>query len=98
MDTLHYIRINCMFGYKFLVIDTEQRLWLKALSTRNISYKVITTRAKDKCPYIVMIIRISRRDKVFLPDIALRVEDNMSLTGYNNYPDFRNKLLNELSK
>ncbi len=93
-----YIHVKSMIGYKFMVVDVEERVWCKVLNDLNIRWKGCGWFHKMREKYIIQIIRIPKKDKERLTEVYMKVKDTLDLMGYNDYDDMMEEVFSKFDK
>lgn len=87
-----FFELKSTFYYKFVVADSDENLWSKLLRDKGIKFKILYTGHKEGWSYHCRIIRIKKKDKGLIPEIAQKVNDTFLMMGFKDYPEFRNML------
>lgn len=92
MDNNLFFEIDSNLSYEFAAADTEQRIWSKTLKEFGIKFKVLKIARKSGWEYSCVIIRVSKKDKDRIPEVAKRVSDTFAVLGFRDYPAFMDML------
>lgn len=92
-----FFEIDSKLSYEFAAADTDQGIWSKTLNELGIKFKVLKTARKSGWEYSCVIIRVSKKDKDRIPEVAKRVSDTLAVLGFKDYSAFMGLLRNILN-